>query len=106
MDKIKIDKELPQLGLHTTGEAPQINLKADGEPPLISIDKQAEQAYRTLRMIEEAHKKRIKRNQFKHDLFIAIISATVSAILSNLDRIIRSVMELIPLLTNFLPHQQ
>lgn len=105
MDKIKIDNELPRLGVQTAGEIPKIEFKADGEPPLISLDEQAEQAYRTLRRIEEADKKRIARNQFKHDLFIAIISATVSAILTNIDRIIRSVMELIPLLANFLLRQ-
>jgi len=87
------------------GEIPQIESKADGELPLISVDEQFNHAYRTLNAIEETEKKRIKRNQFKHDLFIAIISAAASAILTNIDRVIGSVMELIPLLTNFLPHQ-
>ena len=87
------------------GEIPQIESKADGEPPLISVDEQFNHAYRTLNAIKEAEKKRIKRNQLKHDLFIAIVSAAASTILANIDRIIKSVMELIPLLTNFLPHQ-
>ena len=95
MDKIKIDNELPKLAIQTTGEL-----------PLISVDEESCQAYRTLHMIEEADKKSIRRNQFKHDFFIAIISATASAIFTNIDRIIRFVTELISLLADFLPHQQ
>ena len=47
MDKIKIDNELPKLGIQTTGEL-----------PLISVDEESRRAYRTLHMIEEAQQKK------------------------------------------------
>lgn len=58
MDKIKIDNEIPQLDVLNTEEIPKIDFKTDGELPLISFDKQSHQAYRIMRMIEEAEQKK------------------------------------------------
>lgn len=58
MNEIKIDNEIPQLGVLNTEEIPKIDFKTDGELPLISFDKQSHQAYRIMRMIEEAEQKK------------------------------------------------
>lgn len=91
--------------INSNGEVPQIEFKAPEGFKLPIPENNNQQAYMAMLAVHEAEKKRIKRNQFKHDLFIAIVSATASAILTNIDRIIGCVMELIPLLANFLLRQ-